>query len=42
LPIEETRERICAEILCPYPPGIAILMPGKSLRQMRSPTYNRF
>jgi arginine decarboxylase len=29
LPIEETRECICAEIVCPYPPGIPILMPGE-------------
>ncbi len=29
LPIEESRERICAEILCPYPPGIPVLMSGE-------------
>jgi arginine decarboxylase len=29
LPIEETTERICAEIVCPYPPGIPVLMPGE-------------
>jgi len=29
--IEETRECICAEILCPYPPGIPILMPGENI-----------
>ncbi|MCV3217292.1 aminotransferase class I/II-fold pyridoxal phosphate-dependent enzyme [Plectonema radiosum NIES-515] len=29
LPIEETTECICAEIVCPYPPGIPILMPGE-------------
>jgi arginine decarboxylase len=29
LPFKETSERICAEIICPYPPGIPILMPGE-------------
>lgn len=29
LPILETTGRICAEILCPYPPGIPVLMPGE-------------
>ncbi|MBW4607900.1 MAG: aminotransferase class I/II-fold pyridoxal phosphate-dependent enzyme [Hassallia sp. WJT32-NPBG1] len=29
LPILETTERICAEIVCPYPPGIPVLMPGE-------------
>ncbi|MEY3401066.1 MAG: hypothetical protein RLZZ86_681 [Cyanobacteriota bacterium] len=29
LPVEETQDRICAEIICPYPPGIPILMPGE-------------
>jgi len=29
LPIEQTRDRICAEIVCPYPPGIPVLMPGE-------------
>jgi arginine decarboxylase len=29
LPLEETRDRICAEIVCPYPPGIPVLMPGE-------------
>ncbi|ARV57394.1 arginine decarboxylase [Nostocales cyanobacterium HT-58-2] len=29
LPIQETTERICAEIVCPYPPGIPVLMPGE-------------
>jgi arginine decarboxylase len=29
LPIEETTGRICAEIVCPYPPGIPVLMPGE-------------
>ncbi len=29
LPLEKTEERICAEIVCPYPPGIPVLMPGE-------------
>ncbi|BAZ31440.1 Orn/Lys/Arg decarboxylase [Cylindrospermum sp. NIES-4074] len=29
LPLEETNQRICAEIVCPYPPGIPVLMPGE-------------
>jgi arginine decarboxylase len=29
LPIEKTQNRICAEIICPYPPGIPVLMPGE-------------
>jgi len=29
LPIEQTRDRICGELVCPYPPGIPILMPGE-------------
>ena len=29
LPIEQTQDRICAEIICPYPPGIPVLMPGE-------------
>lgn len=29
LPIDETINRTCAEIVCPYPPGIPILMPGE-------------
>ncbi|GAX44165.1 Orn/Lys/Arg decarboxylase [Tolypothrix sp. NIES-4075] len=33
LPIQETTERICAEIVCPYPPGIPILMPGEVISQ---------
>ncbi|BAU63648.1 Orn/Lys/Arg decarboxylase major region [Stanieria sp. NIES-3757] len=27
--IEESSDRICAELICPYPPGIPILMPGE-------------
>jgi arginine decarboxylase len=29
LPLEKTGDRICAEIVCPYPPGIPLLMPGE-------------
>ncbi|MFM7408190.1 MAG: aminotransferase class I/II-fold pyridoxal phosphate-dependent enzyme [Cuspidothrix sp.] len=29
LPVEKTQNRICAEIVCPYPPGIPVLMPGE-------------
>ncbi|RCJ26217.1 arginine decarboxylase [Nostoc minutum NIES-26] len=29
LALEYTGDRICAEIVCPYPPGIPVLMPGE-------------
>ncbi len=29
LPTEETINRTCAEIVCPYPPGIPVLIPGE-------------
>jgi arginine decarboxylase len=29
LPVEETTNRISTEIVCPYPPGIPVLMPGE-------------
>jgi len=29
LPFNTTSERICAEIICPYPPGVPVLMPGE-------------
>lgn len=29
LPLEKTINRICAENICPYPPGIPVLMPGE-------------
>lgn len=29
LPIEKAIDRICAEMVCPYPPGIPVLMPGE-------------
>ncbi|MFL0604651.1 aminotransferase class I/II-fold pyridoxal phosphate-dependent enzyme [Cylindrospermopsis raciborskii] len=31
LPLEKTVDRICAENICPYPPGIPILMPGERI-----------
>lgn len=27
--VENTKNQICAEIVCPYPPGIPVLMPGE-------------
>jgi arginine decarboxylase len=29
LPIEQTPNRISAELVCPYPPGIPVLFPGE-------------
>lgn len=29
IPITESRNRICGELICPYPPGIPVLMPGE-------------
>ncbi|WP_375514927.1 aminotransferase class I/II-fold pyridoxal phosphate-dependent enzyme [uncultured Nostoc sp.] len=29
LPLIQSNQRICAEIVCPYPPGIPLLMPGE-------------
>ncbi|MBD2088007.1 aminotransferase class I/II-fold pyridoxal phosphate-dependent enzyme [Trichocoleus sp. ST-U3] len=31
LPVEKTVERISAELICPYPPGIPVLMPGEAI-----------
>jgi arginine/lysine/ornithine decarboxylase len=31
LPIHQTSDRICAELVCPYPPGIPTLMPGECI-----------
>jgi arginine/lysine/ornithine decarboxylase len=31
LPIEQTLDRISAELVCPYPPGIPALMPGEMI-----------
>ncbi|TAF03034.1 MAG: aminotransferase class I/II-fold pyridoxal phosphate-dependent enzyme [Nostocales cyanobacterium] len=33
LPLEKTVNRICAEKVCPYPPGIPLLMPGELITQ---------
>ncbi|MBD2342076.1 aminotransferase class I/II-fold pyridoxal phosphate-dependent enzyme [Calothrix sp. FACHB-156] len=33
LPLQESCDRICAEIICPYPPGIPVLMPGEFITQ---------
>ncbi|MEH2194787.1 MAG: aminotransferase class I/II-fold pyridoxal phosphate-dependent enzyme [Nostoc sp.] len=30
---ESLHDRICAEIICPYPPGIPVLMPGEIITQ---------
>ena len=29
IPFLQSRDRICGELICPYPPGIPILMPGE-------------
>ncbi|MEH2245904.1 aminotransferase class I/II-fold pyridoxal phosphate-dependent enzyme [Nostoc sp.] len=34
LPLAETSDRICAEIVCPYPPGIPMLMPGEVITKL--------
>jgi arginine decarboxylase len=34
LPIEEATSHICAEVVCPYPPGIPILMPGEIISKI--------
>jgi arginine decarboxylase len=31
LPVEQTSDRISAELVCPYPPGIPVLMPGEAI-----------
>jgi arginine/lysine/ornithine decarboxylase len=31
LPIAEVSDRISAELVCPYPPGIPILLPGEQI-----------
>ncbi|MEH2046753.1 aminotransferase class I/II-fold pyridoxal phosphate-dependent enzyme [Nostoc sp.] len=33
LPLTQTNKRICAEIVCPYPPGIPVLMPGEVITE---------
>ena len=29
IPINEAADRLCGELICPYPPGIPLLMPGE-------------
>jgi arginine decarboxylase len=29
IPIEQASDRFCGELICPYPPGIPLLMPGE-------------
>jgi len=31
LPLDQTLDRISAELVCPYPPGIPALMPGEMI-----------
>jgi arginine decarboxylase len=31
IPIQEASDRICGELICPYPPGIPLLMPGEKI-----------
>jgi arginine/lysine/ornithine decarboxylase len=31
IPLENAANRICAEIVTPYPPGIPVLMPGERI-----------
>ncbi|MBE9115889.1 lysine decarboxylase, partial [Lusitaniella coriacea LEGE 07157] len=31
LPLQQTPGRISAELVCPYPPGIPVLMPGETI-----------
>lgn len=31
LPLDQTMGRISAELICPYPPGIPVLMPGEAI-----------
>ncbi|MGV2829700.1 aminotransferase class I/II-fold pyridoxal phosphate-dependent enzyme [Myxosarcina sp. GI1(2024)] len=31
IPIERAGDRLCAELICPYPPGIPLLMPGERI-----------
>ncbi|MEA5581148.1 aminotransferase class I/II-fold pyridoxal phosphate-dependent enzyme [Nodularia harveyana UHCC-0300] len=33
VPLDESCDRISAEIICPYPPGIPVLMPGELITQ---------
>ena len=31
IPIEQSIARLCGELICPYPPGIPLLMPGETI-----------
>jgi arginine/lysine/ornithine decarboxylase len=31
VPIEQAGDRLCGELICPYPPGIPLLMPGEMI-----------
>ncbi|MDJ0899621.1 MAG: aminotransferase class I/II-fold pyridoxal phosphate-dependent enzyme [Xenococcus sp. MO_188.B8] len=33
IPLQQARDRISGELICPYPPGIPILMPGEIITQ---------
>jgi arginine decarboxylase len=33
IPIEQAGDRLCGELICPYPPGIPLLMPGEVISQ---------
>ena len=33
LPVSETIGRICADMICPYPPGIPVLVPGEQISE---------
>ena len=33
IPLKESGDRICGELICPYPPGIPALMPGEVITQ---------
>jgi arginine decarboxylase len=33
IPLQEACDRICGELICPYPPGIPLLMPGEIITQ---------
>ncbi|MEO0936441.1 MAG: lysine decarboxylase, partial [Cyanobacteria bacterium J06641_2] len=31
IPMAEASDRLCGELICPYPPGIPLLMPGETI-----------
>ena len=35
IPIKESVGKVCAEIVCPYPPGIPLVIPGEIIDQER-------